>query len=91
MDNKDMKRSFDRFAEKATEIADRATDRARDLVADHNEQIDSRLDKAAGFIDRKTGGKYSERISGGLDKTKSSLDRFAERDENDEPRDEQPR
>ncbi|BCJ26851.1 antitoxin [Actinocatenispora sera] len=69
---------FDEFADRATELADKATDRARGLAAEHNDKIDAKLDRAAGFIDEKTGGKYSDKIGTGVVRAKDSLDRFAE-------------
>lgn len=69
---------FDEFADRATEFADKATDRARDLAAEHNDTIDEKLDKAATYLDTKTGGKYSGKIDTGVGRAKESLDRFAE-------------
>lgn len=71
-------KKFDEFADRATELADKATDRARGLAAEHNDKIDAKLDRAAGFIDEKTGGKYSDRIGTGIGRAKDGLDRFAE-------------
>jgi|GEM_PF-3299948 len=71
-------KKFDEFADRATELADKATDRARELAAEHNDTIDAKLDRAAGYLDEKTGGKYSDRIGTGVGKAKESLDRFAE-------------
>lgn len=70
---------FDEFADRATELAEKATDRARGLAAEHNDTIDAKLDRAADFLDEKTGGKYSDRIGSGVTRAKESLDRFAER------------
>jgi hypothetical protein len=69
---------FDEFADRATELADKATDRARGLAAEHNDKIDAKLDRAAGFLDEKTGGKYSDKIGTGVGRAKEGLDRFAE-------------
>jgi hypothetical protein len=77
-----LKDALDEFSDRATELAARARVRARDLAAEHNDQIDEKLDRAAGFLDEKTGGKYSARIGTGLDRAKQSLERFvAERGE----------
>ncbi|MGA8117071.1 MAG: antitoxin [Actinocatenispora sp.] len=69
---------FDEFADRAADLAEKATDRARDLAAEHNSTIDEKLDKAAGYIDEKTGGKYADRIGTGVSRAKDGLDRFAE-------------
>lgn len=74
-----FREKFDEFADRATELAEKATDRARDLAAEHNDTIDAKLDRAAGFVDEKTGGKYSERIGTSITRAKESLDRFSER------------
>jgi hypothetical protein len=71
-------KKFDEFADRATELADKATDRARGLAAEHNDKIDAKLDRAAGFLDEKTGGKYSDKIGTGVGRAKDGLDRFAE-------------
>lgn len=75
------------FADRATELADKATERARGLAAEHNDRIDEKLDRAAGFLDDKTGGKYSERIGTGVTRAKEGIDRFAE--QRDEPQGEE--
>lgn len=71
------------FADRATELADKATDRARGLAAEHNDRIDEKIDRAAGFIDDKTGGKYSERIGTGVTRAKEGIDRFADQRESE--------
>ncbi len=75
-----FKDKFDKFADRATELAEQATERARGLASEHNDTIDQKLDKAAGYLDEKTGGKYSDRIDNGVGRAKEGLDRFAERD-----------
>jgi hypothetical protein len=53
---------------------DDAVDKAKDAVADHAEQVSDALDKAADFADEKTGGKYTDKIEGGVEKAKDALD-----------------
>ena len=47
-------------------------------VAEHGEQIEGGLDKAAGFINDKTGGKYADKIEGATDKAKDALGKLDE-------------
>ncbi len=54
---------------------DNLKNKAQDLVTEHNDKIDSGLDKAAQFVDQKTGGKYSDKINSGVDKAQEALDK----------------
>jgi hypothetical protein len=58
-------------------------DKATGKLKEHEEQIEEGLDKAAGFVDAKTGGKYSEKITSATDKTKDAIGKLA--DEGDQP------
>lgn len=69
---------FDEFADRAADFAEKATDRARDYAAENNTRINEKLERAAGYLDQKTGGKYSERIQTGMGRAKEGLDRFSE-------------
>lgn len=44
-----------------------------DAVDEHKDTIDKGLDKAAEAADKRTGGKYGEQISSGVDKAKEFL------------------
>jgi hypothetical protein len=47
-------------------LADRLsqlTKKAKDTAADHQEQLEEAIDKAAGGADRRTGGKYRDQIA----------------------------
>ena len=44
-------------------------DKAKDLIDQHDEQVDDALDKAGDFAADKTGGKYDEHIAKGVDFT----------------------
>ncbi len=45
-------------------------DKAKDLINENQEKIDSAVDKAAHFASEKTGGKYDEKIKKGTDAVK---------------------
>jgi hypothetical protein len=60
-----------------------AHDKADDLAEQHGDTIKSGLDKAAGFVDGRTKGKYADKIQGAVDKAKGTVDDLAGRD--DEP------
>lgn len=53
---------------------DDAKKKLTDAVDQHGEKINEGLDKAAGAIDKKTGGKHSEKIRQGVARTKDALD-----------------
>ncbi|MCX6400786.1 MAG: antitoxin [Propionibacteriales bacterium] len=50
-----------------------AKDKAVDAVAEHGDKIEAGIDKAADFVDDKTGGKYSDKIEGATSKAKDAL------------------
>ena len=50
-------------------------------VDDHGEKIGSEIDKGADVADQKTGGKYSEPIDTGADKSKDTLDSLDGKDD----------
>ena len=54
---------LDRFKKKATEVVD-----------DQGDKIGAGLDKAADFVDDKTGGKYDDKLDAGVEKAKDALD-----------------
>ncbi|MPZ96271.1 MAG: antitoxin [Propionibacteriales bacterium] len=57
-------------------IFDKIRGSAKKAVDQHGDKITSGLDKAAGAIDKKTGGKYTEKIDKGVGKAKEGLDKL---------------
>ena len=53
---------------------DDAKKKLGDAVDKHGDTISEGLDKAAGKIDQKTAGKYSDKIESGVSKAKDALD-----------------
>ena len=49
-------------------------DKAKDLLNEHNEQVDQGIDKAADLIDEKTGGQHSQQIDQAAAKVKDAID-----------------
>jgi hypothetical protein len=47
-------------------------------VREHEDQIDEGIDKAADFIDDKTGGKHTDKIEGAAEKAKGAVDKLAD-------------
>jgi hypothetical protein len=43
------------------------TDKAKDFVHEHDEQVDRGLDRAGDEADKRTGGKYDEQIDKAVD------------------------
>jgi len=61
---------LDKLKSKATEVVDK-----------HGEQISDGLDKAAGVVDKKTKGKYSDTIKSGNQKAKDALDKLDDKND----------
>ncbi len=55
---------------------DDAKKKLSDTVDQHGDKINDGIDKAAGFADNKTGGKYSDKIQGATGKAKDALDKL---------------
>jgi hypothetical protein len=53
---------------------DDAKDKLQDAVDSQGDKIGDGLDRAAGLVDEKTGGKYADKIDGGTEKAKDALD-----------------
>lgn len=47
------------------------------------DQIERGLDKAANAVDKRTKGKYSDRIHSGTDRAKGAMDRLAQKESGD--------
>ncbi|MVO89699.1 antitoxin [Streptomyces sp. p1417] len=58
-----------------------AKGKASELAQQHGDKVDQGLDKAAQLVDRRTKGKYSDKIQTGAGKAKDALDRFAGADD----------
>ena len=67
---------------------DDAKKKLEDAVDQHGDKIAEGLDKAAGVVDEKTGGKYSDKIEQGVAKAKEGLDKLDGKDDDipDTPR-----
>ena len=55
---------------------DKLKKQATEAVDKHGDQIAGGLDKAAGMVDKKTKGKYSDKIKTGHQKAKDALDKL---------------
>lgn len=58
-----------------------AKDTAKEKVVERSDQISQGIDKAAGFVDDKTGGKYRDKIEGATGKAKEALDKLDDGDD----------
>ena len=52
-------------------------DKAKDALGDNIEQVDAGIDKAADFVDDKTGNKYTEQIDQGAEFVRDKIEDFA--------------
>ncbi|GAA2487603.1 antitoxin [Streptomyces gobitricini] len=62
-----------------------AKEKVSGLAQQHESKIDQGLDKAAGMVDRKTKGKYSDKIQSSTGKAKNAVGRIAQKDEGGTP------
>ncbi|MCB1246643.1 MAG: antitoxin [Acidimicrobiia bacterium] len=49
-------------------------DKAKDLASENADTVKEGIDKAADFVDEKTGGSYTDQIDEGADKAKELVD-----------------
>ncbi len=49
-------------------------DKARNLAEEHADKVGDAIDKVAGAVDDRTGGKYSDKIDSGADAAKGALE-----------------
>ena len=61
------------FLDDAKDKAKGLKNKATGLLKEHEEQIDEKVDKAAKFVDDKTGQKYTDKIESATSKTKDAL------------------
>lgn len=57
-------------------MLDKFKKQASDLAEEHGDKVDGAIDKAAEFVDDKTGGKYSDKIEAGAEKAKDVVDKL---------------
>ncbi|HET9648769.1 MAG TPA: antitoxin [Microlunatus sp.] len=50
-------------------------DKAKDMVGEHNAEVDKAIDQVADLADQKTGGKYTGQIDQAAEEVKEQLDR----------------
>ncbi|HWU09768.1 MAG TPA: antitoxin [Streptomyces sp.] len=62
-----------------------AKEKVGDLAQQHGGKIDQGLDKAARTVDRRTKGKYSDKIVTGTQKAKDAVDRLGQKNEGGAP------
>jgi hypothetical protein len=66
-----------------------AKDKVSHFAQQHGDKIDKferGLDRAANAVDKRTKGKYSDRIHSGTDKAKGAMDRLAHKESGDAAR-----
>ena len=51
-------------------------DQAKDLLAEHGDTVDDVVDKVAGLVDEKTGGKHEQQVRDGAAKAKDAIAQF---------------
>jgi uncharacterized protein YjbJ (UPF0337 family) len=66
------------FLDKAKDLAKDVSGKAKEAVTEHADQIEGGITKAAGYVDDKTKGKYTDKISSVRSKAHSVVDKIAE-------------
>jgi uncharacterized protein YjbJ (UPF0337 family) len=56
-------------------------DKVRNLIGRHGDKVDKAIDKAGDIADRKTKGKYSDRIDSAQSEAKKAVDRMGQEQE----------
>ena len=51
-------------------------DKAKNLLAENSDTVDDVVDKIAGLVDDKTGGKHKEKVADGAEKAKDAIAGF---------------
>ncbi|MBM7516337.1 antitoxin [Nocardioides nitrophenolicus] len=78
------------FLDKLKGAKDTVTEKVGEAVDKHGDKIESGLDKAAGFVDDKTGGKYHDKIENATGKAKDALGKLDDGDDTPPPADAPP-
>jgi uncharacterized protein YjbJ (UPF0337 family) len=52
--------------------------KAEQVIGEHDDQIESALEKVADFVDDKTGGKFSDKIEEAKDKAQGLVDKIGD-------------
>ncbi len=60
---------------------DELKNKAKDMVTDNRDKIESGLEKAGDMVNQKTGGKHEDKIDKGLAKAKEGLDKAEGKDD----------
>jgi hypothetical protein len=53
-------------------------DRVKGLMGGHKDQVEQGIDKAAGIVDKKTGGSHHDQIASAAEKTKEETDKLGD-------------
>lgn len=57
---------------------DEMMDKAKEVASDNVEKVKDAIDKAADFVDEKTGGRFSGQVDQGADAAKDAVEDFTE-------------
>jgi hypothetical protein len=69
------------FLDKLKGKGDTLKDKAQGAVDQHGDKISDGIDKAAGFVDNKTGGKFGDKTDTAAAKAKDALDKLDGKDD----------
>jgi uncharacterized protein YjbJ (UPF0337 family) len=63
--------------DKAKVLAEGVGEKVKGVITEHHDQIDNAVDKAGGFIDEKTKGRFSEQIGRAQDAAHSAVTKLS--------------
>jgi uncharacterized protein YjbJ (UPF0337 family) len=52
--------------------------KVKELLGQHGDQVDKAVDKAGDMLDKKTGGKYADKVDMAQEQAKKAADRWGE-------------
>jgi uncharacterized protein YjbJ (UPF0337 family) len=65
------------IVDKAKELAEEVGEKVKGMITEHHDQIDNAVDKAGGFIDEKTKGRFSDQIGKAKDAAHSAVTKLS--------------
>ena len=66
--------------DKARDLISENAEKAKTLINENDDKVEDALDKVAGFVDEKTGGKHKDKIAKGSEQAKAAIKKFADDD-----------
>lgn len=75
------------IVDKAKELAEEVGEKVKGVITEHQDKIDNAVDKAGGFIDDKTKGRFSDKIGKATDAAHNAVTKLSNDDTGGKPDD----